>query len=195
MQIIKCPNCGYEFPSPIQMANATNVTYSGNKTHCPNCTKEVLVAPNGRDGVYSFDRKGIATLLSGPQFTPDILSRLRVAAESAKATPEKVDDFIKQANAIAPSLGDKFAVYLSDPANIVTFFTMLIALLTALITGVGAFKQSSSEPATVINNYYYTVPNPLSQQKRNELHRLQNRSSTPRGSNSTPSKTKKPRRK
>jgi hypothetical protein len=62
-----------------------------------------------------------------------------------------------------------------------------------------AYMRGKPAPAapTIINNntYNYHVTNPLWARQAEDLRRLQGRPAAPRGSNSTPPKKKKPRRK
>jgi hypothetical protein len=164
------------------------------ETTCPRCGGVAKMT----QGTYSFDENGVVSLLSGPEVTPDILERLKVLALASFAKPEDAANFKEQANAIVPTLGDRFEKYMGEKKNTMDFLKLLLTILSTMLGGM-AYMRGKPAPAapTIINNntYNYSVINPILARQAEDLRRLQGRPAAPHGSNSTPPKKKKPRRK
>lgn len=133
----QCPNCGEIFNSGFSGINAKN--FSGHvRTRCPN--PDCRAVFTFLNGTYDFDEHGIATLLSGPEFTPDILIQLQELALATQRENLSAEQFKEKAEAISPIVG-KLTRYINfnQPG---IFLTWLNALLT-VITLVIALKMQS----------------------------------------------------
>lgn len=95
---------------------------------------------------YRFDEKGFATLLHGPGFTVDVLTKLKKLAEDSLSNQYSPQQFKEDAEKISPAvagllLSPEFQAYWSM-ANIglQTFFAFLTTLIT-LITFLDSQKE------------------------------------------------------
>jgi len=97
--IAVCLSCKLIFEDRgIVIQDSTNVTLSNNSTTCPKCGSRAKYL----DGTFNFDSNGIISVLSAPQFTIDILNRIKSIVEDVqnrKITPEA---FHKEVDALPP---------------------------------------------------------------------------------------------
>lgn len=203
-QISECGRCGNIFPSEMQYDFTSYDNPPQGMTtlvpHCPKCrTKGEAGLPAGlyHKDEYSNNTVRLGDLLSDPEFTPEVLQRLKTLVEQTQAAPEGISEFIEKANAISPSLGKRLDSYLGDRKNIMELLKLLLAIIGTTLAGMAYLKgKPAPVPATIINNTYnFPLAIPLSAKQSNDLRRLQNRLTPPRGSNLTPPKKNRPRKK
>lgn len=101
---LSCSRCGYMFKSAYSFAGIKNVSLKGNREQCPRC-KETVNTP---DGTFSFDKFGIATLLSEPSFTKEVLRELKEVTERAHDNRYTPEQFREEAEKISPAVTQLF---------------------------------------------------------------------------------------
>ena len=144
--LAKCrnPKCGIVFndTKAINISNAF-VHMSGNTIDCPRCGSRA----DFLEGDFYIDQQGIVTLLSGPQFTYDVLKQLRDLTENAAKKNFSQEEFLQKAEEINPTLGFLRNLLPKDWQEIRSYiYPFLLALLAAL------FQNSPAPQNTVINN-------------------------------------------
>ena len=138
-----CPRCKHIF-SGATFIN-TVASFSNNVMRCPYCK-----FPGGQslNGTFSFDAEGAATLISGPEFTQEVLRQLEIfaiQAEKEKYSPEKVKTEIKK---IHPNLSDFIPQTFGD---VMAFLAFLVSVLTYL-------NESKNVTVNNTKNNYYQLP-------------------------------------
>jgi hypothetical protein len=99
---VYCPNCGALFASrAFHIENARNITLIGNRETCVNCGKLANIA----DGVFDATNS-VLTLISGPQFTADLMKAFSVLVEQVARKEITEDQFEEKAAALDPKLGE-----------------------------------------------------------------------------------------
>lgn len=123
---------------------------------CPRCQHENKAKMGDivvdEHGLSTIDEHGLARLLSGPQFTPEVLNQLKNLAGAAMTDPAAADAFAKQANALVPTLGDKLELYFKSRAETMKFLGLLFVAIGLVLNNF--LKKEAKAP--VINNYNYT---------------------------------------
>jgi hypothetical protein len=112
---------------------------------CPRCGH----VANVLDGTYVYEN-GSQKLLSGPQFTLDILKKLKSLTERAQKENYTKEKFINEAKEISPLLASIEKYIPSEKVS--AFFAFLLALIIWLTSG-----KEKSEP--VIQNFDYSSHN------------------------------------
>ncbi len=87
----------------ITIKCSTNVTLSNNSTTCPKCGSRAKYL----DGTFNFDSNAVATVLSAPQFTVDILRIVKDLIEKAqngRITPEEFHQEINKLPGLASNI-------------------------------------------------------------------------------------------
>jgi hypothetical protein len=152
------PKCGKVFDASggIMVKNAT-ATITNNSVQCPYCGS----LGKTLDGTYNFDKDGFATLLEGPEFTTDVLAKLRKVAEDARANKYSPQQFIEEAEKISPAvaglfLSPEFQAYWSMiNTGLQTFFTFLGVLIATL--SYLESKKEKNEKQPIVNVYVAPV--------------------------------------
>lgn len=121
----------------IEVVDSTDVTIGPFWEPCPVCEQASQVFP----GTFDFDKDGIATVLSGPDWTRKtyanaqrVLGRARQKLENGEDLKRVIADTARDLDQTNPGFGSWFAKQARSQE--VSFTLALIALLIAL-TGVG----------------------------------------------------------
>lgn len=108
---------------------------------CPNCGNDVSY-PNG---TFSFDEKGIATLLSGPDFTREVLQELKNLTQQVKDQGLSLEEFKSRASAITPAAEGLAAYAPKNATELAGYLTFLLALILAFLTGESFYYNQQYE--------------------------------------------------
>ncbi|WP_375416058.1 hypothetical protein [uncultured Hymenobacter sp.] len=187
MNKLRCPNCGCQFESLVQISAGMTATFEDAATLCPNCGQEVNLAPSGIDGTFRFDEHGNATqigfinLLRSVNLPPTSLTALKAVVTQAQASNASLPDLTLQVSRISPELGEKLNSFFQKHQ-----YTLIA--LGLLVTVLSYFKPDA--PATVTNNYYFSKPELPKQEILTQRPRL-NAAPIKRGNNLTAPLSKK----
>jgi DNA-directed RNA polymerase subunit RPC12/RpoP len=195
MQLITCTKCGKAFPSPVDIRNSFSTTIRNVRANCPYCGH---IVPVIADGTYDFDRFGNPTLqgtinvLQQGHYNPEVLRRLLALTAQAKASPSLREEFTKEANTIAPGLGDKLEAYFKSRQYTIA----ALGLLLAAIVFLAPYLKADDPVRPVINNTTntYNITVPSTQSVDAEKRKVHKAPGTP-GSNLTPPRSKKAHKK
>ncbi|GGG34351.1 hypothetical protein GCM10011378_08440 [Hymenobacter glacieicola] len=162
---------------------------------CPECGASVSTEYSGQ---YYFNKKGLATLLSGPEFTQEALSKLAELVKDASAQSIPYETFQRAAEAITPAASG-FTEFLNN-RNWEPAAKWLKDAITAILIGVAinvvTDKIKGDDKPTVtnitVNKFYNTPPPPAptTTKRLTSLDRLKNMP-THKGKNHTPPKKKR----
>jgi len=126
-----CDTCGAIFRSGFVVENATNITFSGNRSGpCPACGSMGHIP----DGVFNFVGTTIE-VLSAPQRTVDELSHLsKILREATEHTqsPEQVAETIRQQ---LPGLSALIELLPRTRAELYGFLALIIAVIALMTQG------------------------------------------------------------
>lgn len=138
--IAVCTYCKLIFEDRgIVIQDSTNVTISNSSTTCPKCRSRAKYL----DGTFNFDSNGIISVLSAPQFTIDILNRIKsivMDVQNRKISPE---DFQKEVDAMPPVI--RSVLKLIIPKEPSGFWAMVGTLLLVLNQLLGPKDENTSE--------------------------------------------------
>ena len=97
---------------------------------CIRCGKDAKLL----DGTFQIDKQGVTKLLSGPQFTIDILNQLKSLAEQAQNSETNITDFSSKAEKLTSLLG--FLKYCVPTTNeeMKQYLLWLIQTIVAIIS-------------------------------------------------------------
>lgn len=124
MMIAICSKCKLIFEDRgIDIADSQNVTLSNNYTKCPKCKSKARFL----EGTFNFDTNGIATVLSAPQFTTEILDKIKGLLEQAQKRKITPEEFQKEVNNLPPLI--RRIINLIIPKEPSAFWAMLGVLL------------------------------------------------------------------
>ena len=142
--IAVCPNCKSIFEARgIVIQNASNVTLSNNTTRCRNCGAKAQYL----DGTFNFDSNGIMTVLSAPQFTKDILNRIKTLVEDVQNERITPEEFHEEVDSLPPVI--KSVVELVIPKEPNGFWAMIGAVLIVLNQLVGSDTDKKTDQTSV----------------------------------------------
>jgi hypothetical protein len=138
--IAVCTNCKLIFEDRgIVIQDSINVTISNSSTTCPKCRSRAKYL----DGTFNFDSNGIISVLSAPQFTIEILNRIKsivVDVQNRKISPE---DFHKEVDALPPVIRSVLKLVIPKEAS--GFWAMIGTLLIVLNQLIGPKDEKTSE--------------------------------------------------
>lgn len=148
--IATCTNrkCGLVFDSlGIDIKNSINVVIENNRVTCPKCSSVAKLL----DGTFNFDKDGLATLLSGPQITFEILTQLKLLAEKAIKDEYSTETFKEKAKSISPILEFLNSFIPEDKKEFRNYFyTFLTGLILFLLS------EANDSEQNIKNNIYNT---------------------------------------
>jgi len=138
--IAVCPNCKTIFEDKgIVIENSKNVTLSNNSTTCPKCRSRA----NYLDGTFNFDSKGVATVLSAPQFTIDILKIVKELIENTQNGKISPEEFHNEINKLPPLVRKTLDLIIpKEPSG----FWAMIGVLVIVINNFIGHKDEPSLP-------------------------------------------------
>lgn len=149
--IATCTNrkCGLVFDYlGINIKNSINVVIENNRVTCPKCHSVAKLL----DGKFNFDEDGLATLLSGPQITFEILTQLKLLAEKAIKEEYSAETFIEKAKSISPIFEFLNSFIPEDKKEFKNYFyTFLTGLILFLLSKVNDSEQNVTN--NVSNTY------------------------------------------
>lgn len=122
-----CPHCGVLFPSLVELGGGGGgggAVLVGNKETCINCGQMADIL----DGMFNAVGD-VLELISGPQFTRDILQALAELLEKAKQNQITVDELERAATEIDPELGAAVAAIKKTKSLQVGVFILLLFAL------------------------------------------------------------------
>ena len=142
------PKCRLIFEySGIIIKDSTNVVIENNRVTCPKCCSVAKLL----DGTFNFDKDGLATMLSDPQITFEILTQLKLLAEKAIREEYSAETFIEKAKSISPIFEFLNSFIPEDKKEFRNYFyTFLTGLILFLLS-----KANDSEQ-NITNNIYNT---------------------------------------
>jgi uncharacterized protein (DUF1697 family) len=146
--IAQCSKCGLVFEGRGIFIQNGNVLMSNNTNRCPICKATAYLL----EGNFVINEGQIIKVLSAPQFTKDILEKLKILAEQAKENEYSPQEFQTQANKISKEAG--FVARLLTRENIRDFMTALGVLIAALAY-MHTLKEDNPQPST---NTYINSP-------------------------------------
>lgn len=129
--IAVCPECKSIFEDRgITIVGSTNVTLSNNSTTCPKCGSRAKYL----DGTFNFDSNGVATVLSAPHFTVDILKIVKDLIEKAQNGEITPEEFHKEINKL-PSLVSNILelVVPKEPSGFWAMIGVMILVINTLL--------------------------------------------------------------
>ncbi len=141
-EIVTCPHCNKEVPVRAQITGGINIDVRITSVSCPLCKGKI---PLSKEFVH-YDENGLATILSGAEFTPAVLTKLKDVTEQAKVNHYTPDQYRAEAVKISPAVAqlftstqfiDKFWKLAESPAtgnflNLLSFLIAAISLAIAL---------------------------------------------------------------
>jgi len=138
--IAVCTKCKLIFEDRgIVIQDSTNVTLSNSYTTCPKCRSRAKYL----DGTFNFDSNGIISVLSAPQFTIDILNRIKSILEDVQNKRISPEDFHKEVDALPPVI--RSVLKLVIPKEPSGFWAMIGTLLIVLNQLLGVKTDKTSE--------------------------------------------------
>jgi hypothetical protein len=138
--IAVCIKCKLIFEDRgIVIQDSTNVTISNSSTTCPKCRSRAKYL----DGTFNFDSNGIISVLSAPQFTIDILNRIKSIVEDVQNRKISPEDFHKEVDALPPVI--RSVLKLIIPKEPSGFWAMIGTLLIVLNQLLGPKAEKTSE--------------------------------------------------
>ena len=95
--IAVCTKCRLIFDSPeIKIVDSQSVSLNHNYTRCPKCNSKAQFL----EGTFNFDENGIASVLSAPQFTFEILAKIRSLLEKVQEQQITPEEFHKSVDTL-----------------------------------------------------------------------------------------------
>jgi hypothetical protein len=124
-----CSSCQLLFDSNAIQARNSEIRLENIRVECIKCG----LGAKALDGTFRFDSDGVQTLLSGPQFTVDLLMQLQALAQRAKFNNLLPDEFVSDAEKLNSILG--FLKYCVPKTNkeMKDFLAWLIPTIIAII--------------------------------------------------------------
>jgi len=99
IMIAVCTKCRLIFDSPgISIVDSQSVSLHNNYTKCPKCNSKARFL----DGTFNFDENGIASVLSAPQFTTEILTQIKSLLEQVQEKQITTEEFHKKVETLPP---------------------------------------------------------------------------------------------
>jgi hypothetical protein len=154
----KCPNCGSVNKFPFEFINSHIEIGEEVIMECYKCHSSYKVP----EGKFYFDKNGIASILSGPEFTNEALYKLKALTEKAKRERYSPDQF--RAEIAVMAIPDRLLKVII-PTNPGEFWGFIAALLAAIALVVA---KKSREKTIIINNYYGRGSGPKTKTKPNK---------------------------
>jgi hypothetical protein len=149
-----CDRCGAFFPSPIEVNNSTNITFSGvGAGPCPRCGGTGHVP----DGTYNFIANAIE-LLGGPQRSKSDLQRLAEMLRAAQARGASAQEVKEQVAKEIPELQSLADALPKTRSELYAFITIILTILTLVLTEVRRGKDEKIEVSQVINQIVQVMP-------------------------------------
>jgi hypothetical protein len=152
-----CPKHGAVPIQGIVVTGSASITFSNNVVPCSVCGRGSRVM----EGTFDFDRDGLARMLSGPQWTRDMLLRVANLAEHARVdleranTVDKAEDvairFLAETENVDSALASRLLGALTSRDTRMEIYTVLGILLAAIaaVAGVAALSEGEGGGAEV----------------------------------------------
>ena len=147
--LCKCTKCGSVFPSrAFSGKNSVGTTIIGGRETCPKCG----AMANVMDGVYNFDKNGLAELVRGTAFTKEIYDQFKALIKEAQTKKFTKDEFFSKASEIDSNFAIQLKKFFpNDSSSLSSFLTFLLTLLIYITQD--NKPQIVNNTTNITNNY------------------------------------------